>query len=728
MFAKVLIEYSVKSLDKTFTYIVPKHLEDVLSVGMKVIIPFGRQQLHGFVIEINNKYESEFELKEIIDVVDEKLILNDELLKLGEYLKDKTLCSLITAYQTMLPSSLKVGNRKSDYKIYDIYIELNKSKDEVLKYIENHKRPRQNEILNILINKKRVLKKEINGAPLKMLLELDLVKEFKEQKYRIKLDETEKEEKKELTNDQESAVKKILAGKNKHASYLINGVTGSGKTEVYLHLIDDVLKEGKTAITLVPEISLTAQIVKRFYERFGNEVAIFHSALSSGEKYDEYLKILRGEVKIVVGTRSAIFVPLENIGIIVIDEEHSENYKQDNNPRYHAIDMALFRAKYHNVPLVMGSATPSLESMARAVKGNYELIYLNKRIGNAVLPDVYLIDMAEEMKKRNVIFSDLLKEKINDRLSKKEQIILLLNRRGFSTFVTCQNCGFTYKCPECEITLTFHQSTNNLRCHYCGFHEKKDLKCPECKNDALNYLGLGTEKLEEELKRMYPTARVVRMDADTTTRKGSHEQIINAFADEKYDILVGTQMISKGLDFPKVTLVGVINADTTLNIPDFRSGERTFSLLNQVSGRAGRADLKGEVIVQTFNPENYVFKYVKNSDYINYFKEEMKIRKVLSYPPYYYLVGVKITSKDYDIASRDATKVANFLKNNLDKKSIVLGPTTANMFKVGKIYRFQILIKYKYDSKLETALKDLDELYINNKTANVEFDLNPFRL
>lgn len=727
MFAKVLIEYNVKSLDKTFTYIIPAKLKDILKVGMKVIIPFGRQKINGFVIEITNTNNDEFELKEIIDVVDKELKLNEELLELGKYLKEQTLCSLITAYQTMLPSSLKVKTKVRNYNTYDVYIKLNKGVKEIDEYIKNYNRPRQKEILNMLV-KTKVLKKEIAGAALNQLLTLGLVKEVQVQKYRINKDDTELDKHKQLTDEQEQAYKKIIAKKNEYNTYLINGVTGSGKTEVYIHLIDNVIKNNKTAIMLVPEISLTAQIVKRFYERFGNQVAIFHSALSDGEKYDEYLKIMRGEVKIVVGTRSAIFVPLENIGIIIIDEEHSENYKQDNNPRYHALDMAEFRAKYHNVPLVLGSATPSLESMARAVKGNYQLILLNKRIGESVLPDVYLIDMAEEMKKRNTIFSDLLQQKIKEKLNNKEQIILLLNRRGFSTFVSCQNCGFTYKCPECEITLTYHKSTNNLRCHYCGYCVSKDNKCPECKQEALNYLGLGTEKLEQEIKLLFPAAKVIRMDADTTTRKGSHEKIINSFYDEEYNILVGTQMIAKGLDFPKVTLVGVINADTTLNIPDFRSSEKTFSLLNQVSGRAGRAELKGEVIIQTFNPDNYVFEYIGKSDYLNFFKKEMNIRRTLSYPPYYYLIGVKVTSRDYDKASRDATKIANYIKTKIDKKSTVLGPSTANMFKVGSIYRFQIVIKYKYDDKIIQTLKELDELYTLNKDVNIEFDFNPLRL
>ena len=479
---------------------------------------------------------------------------------------------------------------------------------------------------------------------------------------------------------------------------------------------------------LVPEISLTTQIVNRFYDRFGPEVAIFHSALSDGERFDEYLKILRNEVKIVVGTRSAIFTPLNNLGLIILDEEHSENYKQDSNPRYHATDMADYRAKYHNIPLILGSATPSLESMARAQKGVYEYIEMTKRIGTSTLPTVKIIDMAEEMKKRNTIFSEELINKICDRLISNEQSIILLNRRGYSTVITCKSCGYTYECPHCDITLTYHKSSNNLRCHYCGYTVFKGEECPECKEKALIDYGLGTEKLEQELAKKVPDARIIRMDADTTSTKGSHQEIIDKFKNHEYDILLGTQMISKGLDFPLVTLVGVINADTTLNIPDFRSGERTFSLLSQVAGRAGRGEKKGEVILQTYNPDNFTLKCVQENDYMKFYNYEMNNRHKLDYPPYYYLTSIKIASSDYDIASKEITKVKRYLEKNISKKSIILGPTTASMFKVKNIYRFQIIVKYKVDPMLQKTLKELDELYKLNTKANIEIDNNPLQV
>ena len=728
MYAEVLIEYSAKSIDKTFTYKIPSDLQNEIKVGMKVTVPFNNKIINGFVTNIIDTYKEEYELKTINSIVDKYLILNKELMEMGEYLQSKTLCTKIAAYQTMLPSSLKVKDKKvKDYSKYIVYITLNKSPKEIEDYIERNKRSKkQIEILNDLLNNKRVLKNTYSAtSSLKTLFANKIIKEEKEQIYRIKVEKSN-EEKNILSEDQVNAINSVDL--NKEETYLLHGVTGSGKTEVYMQLIEKVIKNKKTAIMLVPEISLTTQIINRFYNRFGSDVAIFHSALSDGEKYDEYLKILRGEVHIVVGTRSAIFTPITNLGIIIIDEEHSDTYKQDSNPRYHAIDMAKFRSHYHNIPLVLGSATPSLETMARANKGVYKYIEMPNRIGTSTLPTVHLVDMAEEMKNRNTIFSKLLKDKISDRLTKQEQIILLLNRRGYSTTISCKNCGYTYKCPYCDITLTYHKTTNNLRCHYCGYTIFKSDTCPECHEKALTDYGLGTEKLEQEINKLYPEARVVRMDADTTGTKGSHEDIINRFRKHEFDILLGTQMISKGLDFPLVTLVGIINADATLNIPDFRSGERTFSLLSQVSGRAGRSTIPGEVVIQTFNPDNFTLKCVQENDYTKFYNYEMNNRHKLDYPPYYFITSVKIASRDYEQASKEITKVKNFLLKNLDKDSIILGPTTASMFKLNNIYRFQILIKYKKDPNLNKVLKELDNIYVVNRNVNIEIDNNPLQV
>ena len=725
MYANVIIEYGAKALNKTFIYKIPEELKDKIKVGIKVYVPFGKMEVFGFVMEIVNSNDTEYDAKEIIRIDNEELVLSKELMDVGKYLSSITLCTLITAYQTMLPSSLKIKKQEHNYDKFDEYLVLT-DKLKAMEYICKYpRRMAQIKAINNILEVGKLNKKEVSSEIVKALEENGIITIEKVGKYRINKGSDEIV-KKTLTEDQEKVYKSVDF--NKYDTYLLYGVTGSGKTEVYIKWIEKCISEGKTAIMLVPEIGLTTQIAKRFYEAFGSDVAIFHSSLSEGEKYDEYLKILRGEVHVVVGTRSAIFVPLKNLGIIIIDEEDSSSYKQDNNPRYHVRDMAIYRGKYNNIPVVLGSATPTLESKARADKGVYKLLKLSNRVGNAKLPIIHVIDMEGEMKKRNLIFSDFLQNKIREKLSRKEQVILLLNRRGFSTFITCSNCGYTYKCPSCDITLTFHKSTNNLICHYCGYQKKKDEVCPECHEASLNYYGLGTERLEEKIKEMYPDARVVRMDQDTTRNKGSHEKIIGEFKEYKYDILLGTQMISKGLDFPKVTLVGVINADASLNIPDYRSSEVTYSLLSQVAGRAGRSEMPGEVIIQTFNPDNYVIECVKSNNYDKFYLQEMNFRKKLKYPPYYYLVGIKVIGKVYEKTIEDARKVKKYLDDNLNKETIVLGPTTASVFRFNNEYRMQIIIKYKFDDKLMATLKDLDNIFSGNKDNYLEIDFNPLRI
>ena len=494
-----------------------------------------------------------------------------------------------------------------------------------------------------------------------------------------------------------------------------------------MELIAQVIKKGKTAIMLVPEISLTPQIVARFVSRFGKEVAILHSGLSDGEKYDEYRKIREGKVKIVVGARSAIFAPLANLGIIIIDEEHTATYKQDNNPRYHARDVAIMRGIYHSAPVILGSATPSLESFARAKKGVYKLLTLTSRPSGSKLPEVTLVDMKNEVKRGNFILSKVLKDKIQERISRGEQVILLLNRRGYSSMLTCRDCGHVLKCPNCDISLTYHKTSNTNRCHYCNYSVKNVSKCPVCSSSNMKDYGLGTERLEEELNKLFK-ARVVRMDMDTTSRKGMHEKIIEDFGAHKYDILLGTQMIAKGLDFPLVTLVGVVNADSSLNVPDFRSSENTFGLLSQVSGRAGRSNLPGEVIIQSYNPEHYSIRLAQEHDYLHFYQTEIEIRKALNYPPYYYITGVNISSLDYDLGFSEAKKIGTYLRKNVLTTTQILGPSMANVFKVNNVYYYQCIIKYNKDDKLDKVLMKLDEIYKLNNKVDIAIDVNPVRV
>ena len=514
-----------------------------------------------------------------------------------------------------------------------------------------------------------------------------------------------------LNAEQQVAVETILQSVQEQQSqtYLLEGITGSGKTEVYLQVIAEVLNQGKTAIMLVPEISLTPQMVQRFKSRFGEHVAVMHSGLSQGEKYDEWRKIERGEAEVVVGARSAIFAPIENIGVIIVDEEHEASYKQEETPRYHARDLAIWRSEYHHCPVVLGSATPSLESRARAQKNVYQRLRLTQRANQAAtLPTIDVVDMRQEVENGNVSsFSMSLQEKLQERLEKNEQSVLLLNRRGYSSFVMCRDCGYVLPCPNCDISLTLHMDSKTMKCHYCGHEERIPYRCPNCGQDKIRYYGTGTQKVEEELQTLLPDSRILRMDVDTTRRKGAHEKILRTFGEGQADILLGTQMIAKGLDFPNVTLVGVLNADTALNLPDFRSSERTFQLLTQVSGRAGRAEKPGEVIIQSFNPEHYAIQLAKAQDYEDFYTKEMYIRHRGDYPPYYFTVQITASHPEENEAAKQMFQIARKLKQGLSPQAILLGPTPNAIMRVNNRYFYQVIIKYKQEPMLQPLLKEI---------------------
>lgn len=719
MIIGVLVELSNKNIDRVFDYSVPDCFWDKIKLGIRVKVPFGKMELEGFVVEV--KDSSDIEVKDILDVIDDEAILNSELLELGKKMQEDTLSTLISCYQIMLPKALKAKNGQVINKKFDTYYYLNK---DIVCY--GKLSTSQEKIINLCMEKEYVLRKElvdISLSSLNTLIKKNILLEKKLEHYRLSYNE-KIEPKKELTNDQKSVVDEVLANTG-YFPYLLFGVTGSGKTEVYMELIEDALNKGKTSIVLVPEISLTPQMVLRFQKRFGDNIAAIHSALSDGEKYDEWRRIVKGEAKIVIGARSAIFAPLNNIGMIIIDEEHSDSYKQDDsNPRYNAKDIALLRGKYHNCPVIMGSATPSLEVFARAKKGVFKLLELPNRINGKSLPHINIVDMNEMISKTKGHFSPVLLEAISARLLKNEQIILLLNRRGYSSFVTCKNCGYTFKCPNCDITLTYHKSSRTLRCHYCGYGTKVYDTCPECHEKSINDLGVGTEKVEEELNKLFPESRILRMDFDTTCRKGMHEKMIKAFKNHEYDILLGTQIVSKGLDFDNVTLVGVINADTSLNIPDFRSSETTFSLLAQVAGRAGRSDKEGEVIIQTFNPEHYAIQYTKKHDYLGFYNREMSIRRELKYPPYYYICYVKISGKDNKYIYEESLKITKLFHNKLINM-IILGPSPCTIFKLNNIYRYGIILKYKKDEDLREVLNKVIEHYKDNRNIKIDVNFNP---
>lgn len=737
--------------------------------------------------------ESTLSLKSLIRVIDLAPVVNQELLQLADYMKDVTFSFKINCLQTMLPAAMKAAYQKKfvlldeDHPVKETYFSQSNEIDwdviEAAGALTLFKRLREQSIVELrYLVKEKVNKKMIRYV--KSLVTTDNYFVFKEQLrpnalrqhqlleqlkttpretvtfYREKellsthLKTAEKngwlsfEEVEsyrdpfanhdfpktlpwQLNTEQQQAVSRILAAEaqGEATTFLLEGITGSGKTEVYLQSIAEILNKGKTAMMLVPEIALTPQMVQRFKSRFGKAVAVLHSGLSQGEKYDEWRKIERGEAQVVVGARSAVFAPLQKIGLIIIDEEHEATYKQEDTPRYHARDLAIWRSQYHHCPVILGSATPSLESRARAQKKRYELLYLTQRAHeNAQLPSVTIVDLKEEYAQKNTsTFSHLLQEKISNRLQQKEQIVLLLNRRGYSSFMMCRDCGYVLPCPNCDISLTLHMDVKKMRCHYCGHQEKIPKNCPDCQGEKIRYYGTGTQKVEEELQALFPSSRILRMDVDTTRKKGAHEKILKAFEEQEADILLGTQMIAKGLDYPNITLVGVLNADTALNLPDFRSSERTFQLLTQVSGRAGRGAKPGEVIVQTFNPEHHSIVLAQAQDYEAFYQQEMILRHQSGYPPFYFTVKITISHPAEQVVAKKSYQIAEQLKNGLSPESRILGPTPSGIARIKNRYYYQIILKYKHEVHLHRMLREILETSQSEQRKNlyVSIDYEP---
>jgi len=637
----------------------------------------------------------------------------------------------------------EVKSRGQKKKVKHIYSLLNK--EQLENYVEtlNKNATKQQQLITYFIHHPEPVEQRkllgtlgISTAAIKGLVEKGVLGEMEREVYRDPFQEREfkKTTSLTLTNDQAQALSPIqnAVQADTHEVFLLYGVTGSGKTEVYLQSIEKVLAKGEEAIVLVPEIALTPQMVNRFKGRFGDQVAVLHSGLSVGEKYDEWRKIQRNEVSVVVGARSAIFAPFTNLGIIIIDEEHEATYKQEENPRYHARDVAIQRGIKHKCPVVLGSATPSLESFARAQKGVYTLLSLPNRMNNQALPSVEIVDMREELRNGNrSMFSGVLMEKLKDRLEKKEQTVLFLNKRGHSSFVMCRDCGYVVKCPNCEISLTYHRFQNQMKCHYCGYETYTPTVCDECNSEHIRYFGTGTQKVEEELAKILPEARVIRMDVDTTSRKGSHEKLLSKFQEGEADILLGTQMIAKGLDFPRITLVGVLSADTMLHLPDFRSSEKTFQLLTQVSGRAGRHELKGEVVFQTYTPEHYSIMLASQQDYDQFYQTEMLIRRQHAYPPYYFLTMITISHEELMKVVSIAEKITNIVRHRLSPKTVILGPVASPISRIKNRYRYQCLIKYKHEPQLEEVLKSILDHYqteISSNGLQISIDVNPYIL
>lgn len=802
MIASVIVDVPAKQTDRAFDYKIPDSLIGVIQPGMRVVVPFGPRNIQGFVLAI--KKESDLtQLKEITEPMELSPVLNTELLKLGEWLTERTLCYKISAFQVMLPAALKakyekkirlIGTgklnnlplqlqslfEKNDTITWDqgvasgllsslqketakgtvevLYEVKERVKKKKLKYITpvpekeelfrlKEELPsnasQQKKVLEFFIEHSKSIEQrellsflQVSSVVIKGLVNKGILMEHLEEVYRDPYENRDFQQTMPLplTTEQQNVISPILTSieDNLHKVFLLYGVTGSGKTEVYLQSIQRVIEKGKEAIVLVPEISLTPQMVKRFKERFGDEVAVLHSGLSSGEKYDEWRKIQRKEVKVAVGARSAVFAPFENLGIIIIDEEHETSYKQEENPRYHAREVAIKRAAFYKCPVVLGSATPSLESFARAKKGVYELLVLPTRMNNHPLPSVQIVDMREELRDGNrSMFSRVLLEKLKDRLEKKEQIVLFLNKRGHSSFVMCRDCGYVMTCPHCDISLTYHQVNQKMKCHYCGYESYVPKTCPECNSEHIRYFGTGTQKVEEELGKILPEARVIRMDVDTTSRKGSHEKLLNEFQRGNADILLGTQMIAKGLDFPNITLVGVLSADTMLHLPDFRASEKTFQLLTQVSGRAGRHELEGEVIIQTYSPEHYSVELAGQQNFDLFYEKEMMIRKLHRYPPFYYITLVTVSHHNMMKVVSITEKITQFVQSRISGDSIVLGPVASPVSRINDRYRFQCLIKYKREPDLGNILKKVLDHYQHEMVANglqISVDVDPYLL
>lgn len=657
--------------------------------------------------------------------------------QVGDWYQDQDSIKRETLETHVTPNVISQLKQKNiitvEYKIIDqttqktkTILHLNLSQEELLQTLEtlDNRSHKQRSIIEYFLKHqdqksidKAVLMKELDvaNATIKTAIEKGWLRSSEELVYRNPLENLtfQPSQSKTLLDEQQSAYDTIgqSIDQEQADTYLIEGVTGSGKTEIYLQLMERALKQGKSALLLVPEISLTPQMVERVVSRFQTGVAVLHSGLSIAERYDEWQRIIKGEAKIVVGARSSIFAPLEKIGIIIIDEEHETTYKQTDNPRYHARDVAIWRSQYHQAPLVLGSATPSLESRARAQVGNYHLIQLTKRVNQRPLPPIEIIDMTQvKLRETANELSPQLIEKIQDRLDKNEQIVLLQNRRGYASYLLCRECGYIMQCPRCDISLTYHKFDQQMKCHYCDYHEPLPKVCPSCHSEHIRTHGIGTQKVAETLEEIFPEAKVTRMDNDTTRRKGQHQKLLDEFASKKTNILLGTQMIAKGLDFENVTLVGVINADTALNLPDFRASERTFQLLTQVSGRTGRGRLAGEVVIQTYNPEHYVIQFAKSHDYENFFRFEMKRRHLTHYPPYYFTILLTVSSKNQGRASQLIYDLkAKLYNQQLEKegKLYIIGPNRNNVAKINNYYYFNLLLKYKDKATLQ---KQLDEI------------------
>lgn len=735
LYADIIVDISHEKLDKPFQYRVPEQLRDVLEVGMCVTVPFGNgnKPIQGYVTELGERCKFDpARTKDIAGIVQKGVSVEDKMIALAGWIRRNYGSTMIQALKTVLPAKQSV--KKLEHK----RIERTLNKEETLSLLGECERKHQKarvRLLKALLEQENIPKEWVTGklgvsaATIRSLEEAGAVREICETGYRnpVKL-EAVADRRKALSEEQQRIVEEVMSDfdAGRRETYLIHGITGSGKTEVYMQLIEEMLSRGKQAIVLIPEIALTYQTLLRFYRRFGDRVSVMNSTLSPGEKYDQCERARRGEIDIIIGPRSALFTPFPNIGLIVIDEEHENSYKSESAPKYHARETAMEVARLYGASVVLGSATPSLEAYYRAKKGEYKLFSLKERLTGGTLPMVYTVDLRQELKEGNrSVFSRKLQGLLADRLTKGEQSMLFINRRGYAGFISCRSCGHVMKCPHCDVSLSEHYGAR-LICHYCGYSEPKPKRCPECGSGYISGFRAGTQQIEEKLKELFPGVRTLRMDADTTKTKDSYENILSAFANEEADVLIGTQMIVKGHDFPKVTLVGVLAADLSLSVGDYRAGERTFQLLTQAVGRAGRGELPGEAVIQTYQPEHYAVVHAANQDYENFYEEELLYRELMEYPPVSHMLAVQVYAKTEDGGKELAEKLAAVVKS-VGENVKVIGPAPAAIGKINDIFRFVFYVKHqKYDRLVQ--MKDIleEKLQIWQPGAEtVQFDFDP---
>lgn len=732
LYAEIIVNSEALEIDRPFTYKVPEELKGDIRVGQIVKVPFGKgnKTSEGFVLTVKSEEEVDikFRTKNISTILVKNPVIDADNIKLIDFLREKTLCKYIDAFRLLIPVGIMKGAKNKSKKVIVLEsedlssIQKPDGYKDIIEFLKNNSgKYTKSELINNY---------SISQYKLNKLIEKNILAVEEETVFRYNNRTYNDDNAKQLTVEQEKVINEYNSSRSN--LFLLKGVTGSGKTEVYMRLVEKTLLEDKSSIILVPEIALTPQMIERFKGRFGVNVALFHSKLSDGERFDEWYRVKEGKAKVIVGARSAIFLPAQNLGLIIIDEEHENTYKSEQNPKYQTKEVAEFISELKNCKVILGSATPTIETYYRSLIGEIELLELNSRVDGKAMPPMKTVDMRNELRSGNKsLFSRELFKAIEDRLEKKEQVILFLNRRGFSTFVSCRGCGYVFKCEECDISMTYHKN-GLLVCHYCGKTQREPKECPKCHSKYVKFFGAGTQRVEEEVKKYFKNARSIRMDVDTTRDKNSYERIYNSFKNGEADILIGTQMISKGLDFKNVTLVGILAADMSINIPDYRAAERTFQIITQVAGRAGRGDKQGEVIIQTYTPDHYSLQYAMNYDYEGFYDKEFTIRAVMKYPPFGKLLLINGTAKKEELLKNFMNKISNMIKPLVEREFDVelLGPIPCMISKVRENYRWQIVIKGEFNSDFAKKIKEL--LYDENKNVyndiRISIDINPNNL